>query len=98
MMMQRKSLRIGPFLALILVLGLSSVGFAQVTSGNLFVKTTDSSGNVLAGVTVTLTGQGAPQLQQSDGQGQVRFLGSATRSPRSWTVSRPSSTPTLRSR
>ena len=60
-----------------LLLSVSSAAWGQVTSGNLFVECVDISGSVLVGVTVTLTGQGAPQVQQTDEQGHARFLGLA---------------------
>jgi hypothetical protein len=48
---------------------------AQLTSGSLFGKTVDNQGAAIPGVTVTLTGQGAPQVQVTDAQGQFRFPG-----------------------
>ena len=53
---------------------LASPAVAQVQTGNIFgtVRTTD--GSVLPGVTVTLTGVGAPQVFVTDTQGSFRFL------------------------
>ena len=42
--------------------------------GNLYGKVTDESGAALPGVSVTLSGVGAPQLTTSAGQGDFRFL------------------------
>ena len=64
------------------ILGLSlgllllvSAAFAQVQSGNIYGTTKDDKGAILPGVSVTLTGAGAPQTQVTDAQGQFRFLG-----------------------
>ncbi|HSP33950.1 MAG TPA: TonB-dependent receptor [Thermoanaerobaculia bacterium] len=46
----------------------------QSTGGNVFGRITDQSGGALPGVTVTLSGQAAPQTFVSDAQGQFRFL------------------------
>src|SRR5258708_33757769 len=48
--------------------------FAQVQSGNIFGKVHAKDGSVLPGVTVTLTGGGAPQTSRSDAQGSFRFI------------------------
>lgn len=47
---------------------------AQTNSGNIFGTVKDKSGSVLPGVTVTVTGVGAPQTFVTDKQGQYRFL------------------------
>src|SRR6478672_10836216 len=47
---------------------------AQLQTGNLYGTVSDQSGSALPGVTVTLSGQGAPQVQVSNAQGQFRFL------------------------
>ncbi len=60
-----------------LLLVTAGMAMAQQTSGNLFVTVVDNQGAALPGVTVTLTGQGAPKVNVTDGQGQVRFLGLA---------------------
>src|SRR5207248_3892444 len=49
-------------------------GFAQLQSGNIFGKVQAKDGSVLPGVTVTLTGGGAPQTFVSEAQGNFRFL------------------------
>src|SRR5438132_933036 len=66
------------FLAVIaaaLCLSLFAVsGFAQFQTGNIFGKVQAKDGSVLPGVTVTLTGVGAPQTTVSDAQGNFRFI------------------------
>ncbi|HEY4574232.1 MAG TPA: TonB-dependent receptor, partial [Thermoanaerobaculia bacterium] len=47
---------------------------AQLQSGDLYGTVIDDQKQPLPGVTVTLTGVGAPQVQQSDAKGQFRFL------------------------
>jgi hypothetical protein len=47
---------------------------AQLQTGDLYGTVTDEQKQALPGVTVTLTGVGAPQVQQSDEQGRFRFL------------------------
>ncbi len=51
--------------------------FAQLQTGNLYGTVVDEQGAPLPGVTVTLSGGGAPQVQVTDAQGQFRFLGLA---------------------
>jgi hypothetical protein len=59
---------------LALLLG-AGVAHAQLQSGNLYGTAIDGQGAPLPGVTVTLSGQGAPTVQVTDGQGRFRFLG-----------------------
>src|SRR5439155_11431271 len=47
---------------------------AQFQTGNIYGKVQAKDGNALPGVTVTLTGVGAPQTQISDAQGNFRFI------------------------
>ncbi|HXT51508.1 MAG TPA: TonB-dependent receptor, partial [Thermoanaerobaculia bacterium] len=47
---------------------------AQLQTGNLYGTVTDQQGVALPGVTATLSGQGAPQIQVTNAQGQFRFL------------------------
>jgi hypothetical protein len=47
---------------------------AQLQTGDLYGTVTDEQKQALPGVTVTLSGVGAPQVQQSDAQGKFRFL------------------------
>ncbi|HEV7670795.1 MAG TPA: TonB-dependent receptor [Thermoanaerobaculia bacterium] len=65
--------RIFAVTALLLLVG--GTAFAQLQSGNLYAKVSDEQGAALPGVTVTLSGQGAPQVQVTNAQGEVRFLG-----------------------
>jgi hypothetical protein len=60
--------------ALLLVALLTPCLNAQVQTGNIFGKTTDKDSSPLPGVTVTLTGVGAPQTFVSDQHGDFRFL------------------------
>lgn len=54
---------------------LASVGaWAQEETGSIYVIVKDVQGTPLPGVTVEISGYGAPQLQVSDVQGQTRFL------------------------
>src|SRR5437773_1302524 len=48
--------------------------YAQYQSGNVYGKAQAKDGSVLPGVTVTLTGVGAPQTAVTDAQGNFRFL------------------------
>jgi hypothetical protein len=58
-----------------LVIALFAVSaMAQVQSGNIFGKVLGNDGSALPGVTVTLTGVGAPQTFITDAQGDFRFL------------------------
>src|SRR6202171_1907716 len=47
---------------------------AQLQSGNIFGKVQAKDGSVLPGVTVTLTGGGAPQPFVTDTQGSFRYI------------------------
>jgi hypothetical protein len=61
---------------LVLLLVLAMPALAQVQSGNVYGTILSAGDNSpLPGVTVTLTGAGAPQVQATDGQGTFRFLG-----------------------
>ena len=48
--------------------------FAQFQTGNIYGKVQAKDGSALPGVTVNLTGVGAPQSQVSDAQGNFRFI------------------------
>ena len=65
---------IGLALALAVLLA-AAPAFAQLQTGNLYGTVQDEQGSPLPGVTVTLTGGGAPQVQVTNAQGQFRFLG-----------------------
>jgi hypothetical protein len=49
--------------------------FAQAQSGNIYGTVRDDKGAPLPGVTITVSGAGAPVVQLSDSQGQFRILG-----------------------
>src|SRR5438132_4194679 len=57
--------------------------YAQYQTGNIYGKTQAKDGSVLPGVTVTLTGVGAPQTTVTDAQGNFRFI---NLSPGSYTI------------
>lgn len=57
--------------------------FAQLQTGNIYGKTQAKDGSVLPGVTVVLTGVGAPKTAITDSQGAFRF---PNLSPGSYTV------------
>jgi hypothetical protein len=59
-------------LAMLLVAVIPAI--AQQQTGNIFGTVTDNQGQPLPGVTVTLSGGGAPQIQVTNAQGQFRFL------------------------
>ena len=61
--------------AALLFLVAGGSAFAQLQTGNLYGTVTDEPGAPLPGVTVTLAGGGAPQVQVTNAQGQFRFLG-----------------------
>ncbi|HEX9944326.1 MAG TPA: TonB-dependent receptor [Thermoanaerobaculia bacterium] len=61
--------------AVLLLLAVGGTAFAQLQTGNLYGTVTDEQGAPLPGVTVTLSGGGAPQVQVTNAQGQFRFLG-----------------------
>src|SRR5437773_1880561 len=60
--------------ALCVSLLLAVSAYAQYQSGNIYGKVQAKDGSVLPGVTVTLTGVGAPQTAVTDAQGNFRFL------------------------
>ena len=57
--------------ALVLTAGVAN---AQLQTGSLFGTAQDANGAALPGVTVTLTGQGAPAVQVTDDRGEFRFV------------------------
>src|ERR1700739_4283811 len=61
------------FLAAVLLLFASTL-YGQFQSGNIYGKVQAKDGSVLPGVTVTLTGIGAPQTDVTDSQGNFRFI------------------------
>jgi hypothetical protein len=60
--------------AAVLVLAGTGSALAQYQTGNLYGTVQDNQGQVLPGVTVTLTGIGAAQVQVTNAQGEFRFL------------------------
>ena len=60
--------------ALLVLLCLAPALSAQQLVGNVFGYVTDEQGGRLPGVTVTLTGVGAPKTQTTDSRGEYRFL------------------------
>ena len=60
--------------AALLISLLAVSGFAQFQTGNIYGKVQAKDGSVLPGVTVVLTGFGAPQTTVTDAQGNFRFL------------------------
>lgn len=61
--------------AALLLLVVGGTAFAQQQTGNLYGTVADEQGAALPGVTVTLNGNGAPQVQVTNAEGQFRFLG-----------------------
>jgi hypothetical protein len=58
-----------------MLVSLLTVGaYGQLQSGNIFGTVVDTEGGALPGVTVTLTGIGAPQTVVTDSQGAFRFI------------------------
>jgi hypothetical protein len=57
-----------------LLLAMAVPAFAQLQTGDLYGTVSDEQGQALPGVTITLTGVAAPQVQQTDEQGNFRFL------------------------
>src|ERR1051325_11505309 len=49
-------------------------GYAQFQTGNIYGKVQAKDGSVLPGVTVSLTGVGAPQTAYTDATGNFRFI------------------------
>src|ERR1700757_3678016 len=49
-------------------------GYAQFQSGNIYGKVQAKDGSVLPGVSVTLTGIGAPRTTVTDAEGNFRFI------------------------
>jgi hypothetical protein len=65
------------FAPVVLAMGLLAMAVpavAQLQTGDLYGTVTDEQGQPLPGVTITLSGVGAPQVQVTDEQGQFRYL------------------------
>jgi len=67
-------LRLAAIGAALLVALFAVSAFAQLQTGNIYGKTQAKDGSALPGVTVTLTGVGAPQTFVTDNTGSFRFL------------------------
>ncbi|HXO28713.1 MAG TPA: TonB-dependent receptor, partial [Thermoanaerobaculia bacterium] len=63
--------------AAVLLVGGAGAALAQLQTGNLYGKVTDTGRSALPGVTVTLDTGEAPQVQVTNAQGEFRFLGLA---------------------
>ena len=61
--------------AALLLLSTGGAAWAQEETGNVYVKVLDTAGTPLPGVTVELTGMGAPRIMVTNTAGEVRFLG-----------------------
>jgi hypothetical protein len=61
----------------VLLAALAAPAAAQLQTGNLFGIVKGPDGTPLPGVTVTVSGGGAPATQVTDGRGEVRFPGLA---------------------
>ncbi len=61
-------------LAVVLLLAGAGMAAAQEQQGSLYGTCKDTQGAALPGVTVQITGLGAPQIQVTNAQGQFRFL------------------------
>jgi len=59
----------------VLLVGFAPALYGQVLTGNLYGTCVDNNGEPLPGVTVTVTGVGAPRVQVTNAEGQFRFLG-----------------------
>jgi uncharacterized protein (DUF2141 family) len=74
--MSVRSRRICRAIALaVLPLAVAVPALAQLQFGDIYVKVQDEKGQPLPGATVTVSGIGAPQVETSGADGQVRFLG-----------------------
>ena len=72
------------FVVGLLLAGLSTPLVAQMQTGDIFGRVSDDQGQALPGVTVSLSGVGAPRTQVTDESGMFRFVGL---SPGSWDLS-----------
>jgi len=70
----KKRMYIAAAVAALMTCGVSTA-LAQLQTGDLYGTTHDEKGDPLPGVTITLTGVGAPRVQISDAEGEFRYLG-----------------------
>lgn len=61
--------------AALVCFALAGAAHAQLQTGNLYGTVEDTNGTALPGVTLTVSGLGAPLTQASNAEGQFRFLG-----------------------
>ncbi len=80
---RRVSARLATLLAAV-ALAFAAAAQSQQLTGNVYGYVADEQGGRLPGVTVTLSGQGAPKSQTSDARGEYRFL---SLSPGEYTLS-----------
>ena len=64
----------GLLAAMAAALCLAPLAFGQQLTGNIYATAVDEQGGRLPGVTVTLTGVGAPRTQTTDARGEARFV------------------------
>ncbi len=57
-----------------LLLGVTGVAFGQAQTGNLYGTVVDNQGEALPGVTITVSGIGAPRVMVTNAEGQFRLL------------------------
>ncbi len=67
-------MRIGSWAGMLMLLAAGPL-LGQAQSGDLYGSVVDPAGQPIPGVTVTVSGIGAPRIQQSNAQGEFRFLG-----------------------
>ncbi len=72
--MRQRTLQKLAILGLALLVGVAGTARAQEETGNVYVTVRDTEGAALPGVSVTLSGFGAPRVDVSNAQGEVRFL------------------------
>ena len=73
----RRNKKSGILAIAVLLAALAAPAAAQLQTGNLFGVVKGPDGTLLPGVTVTLSGGGAPAVQTTDERGEVRFPGLA---------------------
>lgn len=77
------SWRIAAAFAAIAVLAVAPALFAQQVTGNIYGTASDEQGARLPGVSITISGMGAPQSSTSNDRGEFRYL---NLSPGDWTM------------
>ena len=60
--------------AVVMLLGSMGAAVAQQQVGSIYVEASDTEGAAMPGVTVTVTGYGAPRVHVTNANGQARFL------------------------